>query len=294
MAKKVLIITLFSGENEFCDCISSIMKQSYKNFDHTIIANYPNIEAHRSLYSLIMERADRYDLFIKIDADMVLKNNNVIGDVVEYIELNGNIDHAIFSLMDWMTGEIILGMHAFSPNAKWEKTSESLFVDPFPMIPGERAIVKAEPSPVADHSPNPSVMQAFFFGYHRALKVVQRDRVEKKLSQINSQLIVLSSIWSKLKANKDKRFAASIYGAECAFRDGGKHFLRKSAEQMPDLSFLDTHDLDSFTSKYSFWWDKNRFGYKIRALQFILIPDLVNRVFKFKKRLLRVIKGLAC
>lgn len=53
---KVLVGTLYSGENEFSECKESLEKQTHKGFEHLIIENLPKKEAHHKLFSTFMER----------------------------------------------------------------------------------------------------------------------------------------------------------------------------------------------------------------------------------------------
>ena len=47
---KIYVGTLYSGENEFEECVAAIQNQTYKNYDHFVIRDLPNKEAHVTLF----------------------------------------------------------------------------------------------------------------------------------------------------------------------------------------------------------------------------------------------------
>ena len=46
----ILVGTLLSGENEYPECLASIRNQTFTDYDHLIIADKPELEAHYQLY----------------------------------------------------------------------------------------------------------------------------------------------------------------------------------------------------------------------------------------------------
>ncbi len=55
---KLLVGTLFAGENELEECQAAIRNQDYKNYDLMLIENLPELEAHHKLYKTFIENAD--------------------------------------------------------------------------------------------------------------------------------------------------------------------------------------------------------------------------------------------
>lgn len=106
------------------------------------------------------------------------------------------------AVQDWYSDSLIEGFHMFSDRVSCPVTRDSRFVDASPTTPGKRLKLWDSPAPVADHSPDPSPMQAFRFGVHRALKVVQPRRWRLRYGQTRGQ-------WKLLK-----RCAASIRGSD--------------------------------------------------------------------------------
>lgn len=235
---KVLVLTLYAGENEFEECLNSLKTQTYKNWDHIIIKNLPNKEAHDKLYKTIMENKNSYDIFIKLDADMLFINENKLEEMINFYKVQKNTDQIIFSIKDWYSELDILGINMFSSRVKWEINSDNLFVDHNPIIPGKKMILWYKPAPVAFHSPNPSYEEAFLFGYHRGLKIKQRHRNIKNSKTAKYHLNLLENTFSSLKKNYDKRKALALLGANYAF-DNNNLYLFSKEEFMSSNKVLD-------------------------------------------------------
>lgn len=225
---RVLILTLFSGENELPESVAALESQSWSRREHKIFRYLPNLEAHQTLYDCIMNAVNEYDLFVKLDADMVFNRTTVLADIVDEFIRHKDLDHAVFSVRDWASATDIMGLHVYSNRVKWSHDDESLFVDPRPEIPGERRLYWNAPAPVADHMPNPSLEQARLFGYHRALKLVQRHRLRKNVEQAETQWNLLQGVWQAWKSTGEPRRAAVLQGAEHVFAGKDKVLVDKS------------------------------------------------------------------
>jgi hypothetical protein len=218
---RVLVLTLYSGENELDACKKSVSEQRGVAASQEIFENLPNIEAHRALYSRIMEKRDEYDWFVKLDADMVLRHPTSLKQAIEYIETQpDNHGMAIFTVHDWPTGGPIWGINFFDPSCHWNWVSETkvpdgLFVDPDPECAGTRLVVKSRPSPIADHMPDPSDWQAFFFGFHRGLKACSKeDGLPSPRSKI--QWNILCKVAAHYRRSKDRKLALVLAGTNYA------------------------------------------------------------------------------
>lgn len=211
---RVLIGTLYSGENELDACRASVRQQEYGRCEHFVLRNLPNKEAHDRLYRTFMDAHEEYDLFVKLDADMVFRDNESLGALVSVFEGDPSVDHAMFAVRDWYSERLIEGLHAFSDRARWRRPDESLFVDESPVVPGERVEIWDDPAPLVDHAPDPSGLQAFRFGVHRALKVLQSGRDSLNLRQSLEQGRELAGCWRKFERTGDVRLAHALLGAE--------------------------------------------------------------------------------
>lgn len=169
---RCMIGTLYVGENELSQCESALQEQTYQHWEHIRFDDLPEMEAHEKLYNAFMVRRAEFDFFIKIDPDMVLQAPDTLARILEYLKKRPSLDHACFSVHDYMSNQAMLGLHVFTNRATWTTTKHRYYPDQLPEIPGKRLMVWTKPAPVAQHSPNPSLYQAFHFGAHRMLKAL--------------------------------------------------------------------------------------------------------------------------
>lgn len=282
---RILVLTLYSGENEIEACKSSVAKQKGVLVTHEIFENLPNIEAHRALYARIMEKSKTYDWFVKLDADMVLQHDMSLKNAIQHIEkTDKNADMAIFTVQDNPTNMPIWGINFFSPSCHWDWVAQNkdipdnLFVDPDPVHNGARLIIHEPPTPIATHMENPSDWQAFFFGAHRALKALAMDG-DKPSSRAKTQWNILRAVGKHYKCTKNSKLALILAGAE---------YMRTldSQAQLPDTLNKDNSNLQNAFNELkveelekiaAFWtssvkpifhWYIHRGGWKLILKQF--------------------------
>lgn len=210
---RVLVFVMSSGENELEACLRKLTEQSYRDYDLFRIKDLDNKNAHELLYSTINNNRDKYQLFVKVDADMVFMDNFSLCKIVDEFVADPQLDYASFPVIDWYSQKSIVGMHAFSRNCFWEASKEALFVDPDPKYPGKRVIFWSAHTPIASHSPNPSRMQSLQFGFHRALKVRQVGEKKVDLQRAYFQLDLLRQVYEHSLLNSDERLKLVCYGA---------------------------------------------------------------------------------
>lgn len=231
---RVLVLTMFSGENEFEESCASLASQAYDNWDHVVFEGLGNVEAHEKLYGTIMSGGDSYDLFLKLDADMVFENRNILEEIIGKFRIDDTLDHFVVACDCYMTDNRIIGVHAFSNRVKWERNSGGIFLDPNPSRPGRRIMLKNPPFSFFRHSPNPSPFQAFHFGAHRALKLVQRNYgvAEKRVEAMDTQWKALNGVWRQFCKHGDRRHALALAAADLIINDelgGDAHNYRDPA-----------------------------------------------------------------
>lgn len=203
---KIFICTLYSGENEYFDCLASLQAQDYPYWKHKIIKNLPKKEAHEKLYKEFMNNKDQFDLFLKLDADMVLIRNSALRDLVQLFQNYPDLDNAELVVHDWFTNTMIWGIHMFSNRAIWNINRNKLFTDRDPWIPGRKIKFSGPPAPVVYHSPNPNPYQAYHFGIHRGMKAIIGA------SRTNWQYLTL--VWDHYLQSRDPRLGLTLLGAE--------------------------------------------------------------------------------
>jgi len=233
---KVLVLTLFSGEAEFDRCRSSLEQQDYISWEQRIIENLPNAEAHARLYETIMMERENCGIFLKLDADMVLADPGVLGDLVRVFEQHSDLDHLVVAVSDWMTDSNIIGAHLFSNRVRWRRHAETLYVDPDPEFPGRKLVISDLPRDLILHAGDPSPLQAFHFGAHRALQASQvyRRLQDARPHNARIQWQYLDRVWDHYVRSGDRRLGLAILAADMVFR----RQLPATANEYSDAALL--------------------------------------------------------
>ncbi len=193
---KLLIGILYCGENEYKQCREAIRKQTYQNYDVFVIENRPNKEAHDLLYQRFMENADTCDIFIKIDADMVLRSERFFEKMLEEVKKHPDVERFSFAVHDYFTDRLIFGLHAFKSSVTFRKNIDGVYTDRVDNTKNQKDYADEDEFlvPAAYHCPNPSEKQAFHFGIHKAMKIVAKNNF-----RTIENIIVIYSIYKKTK-----------------------------------------------------------------------------------------------
>lgn len=209
--KKILVGTLFSGENEYPACLEAIRNQSFTHFDHMLIENLPELEAHNKLYRSFIDHADEYELLIKVDADTVLLSEDLFARIVDKFAQNQWLEVMNIGVLDFFTDEMIpAGIQIYRNTVRWDFSKDTVFPD-IPIMDSQRYLYDTtELAPAATHCQDPSIPQSFHYGVHRGLKSVQRIHSTTHWKN-------LSKVWEKFLRTQDRRLAFAILGAELIY-----------------------------------------------------------------------------
>jgi hypothetical protein len=217
---QIFVGTLYTIENEFEECVTSIERQSYRNFQHFIFRDLRNKEAHDTLYKAFMERSDDFDLLIKVDADMVIENENLFTKIIDKFRINGWLKDLEIAVYDFFSDHLIWGMHTYRNTVRWQHDDKNLFVDACPVEPHERLHDDNELAPAAIHCKDPSPYQSFHYGVHRALKVIQPGQSEFLKGDSLYHWDNLKRTVQNFSRTGDRRIGLAVLGAELVFRGG--------------------------------------------------------------------------
>lgn len=208
---KCLIGVLYSGESQFESCKASIRMQSHTDWELIEVKHLPNKEAHSALFSQFMSHAESVDIFVKIDADMVLCHADFLKTLCEYFTTHTHIDHVTMKVDDFFTGRLIWGLNAFRSSVVFEDnddvyTDKAAIVRPdaISQIRQHKILV-----PAALHAFDPSDYQAFYFGCHKAVKVMHR---QSRSHMRNIRRLPMAAV-----KRRDKRPLLAYSGAAMAF-----------------------------------------------------------------------------
>ena len=244
MGNRILVGMLAAGENERDQAIAALRAQTHKDYELFVIENRPNKEAHEALYSRFMSSADQFDIFFKLDADMVLVRNTALEEVADFFAGNPEVELILFELIDWYSDSLIPGLVITRSTARWPAHPDQLMVDSFVKITGKNVHVSDRQAALAIHSPDPSPLQAFRFGVHRAMKAIQDDRepAKKMLEKANIHWDILQRTWSNFLVKGDRRMGLAIAGAELVMNRGsralGSNYMDKTVAEFFEKHYL--------------------------------------------------------
>lgn len=213
---KILVGIMHCIENELDECIASLKSQTHKDHDHFIIKDLPNKEAHAVLYQTFMNAANEYQLFIKLDADMVLHRNTYLEEVIREFSSEPDLTLLQVAVHDFFTNQLIFGLHSYRNTMRWNPRDE-LFTDKQATL-GKTINDSSKLAPAAYHCPNPSPFQAFHFGVHKAVKVMQIGVSETNLDARNIHWNNLQRTRLHYQQTKNPQLGYAILGAEIAFK----------------------------------------------------------------------------
>lgn len=240
---KILVGTLHTIENEFEAGRASVQSQTYKNHVQHVIHNLPNKEAHATLFRYFQDRNNEFDLLVKMDADMVLSRPTLFAEIVEKFVNEPQLEHLQIWVHDWYTDRLIGGLNIYRNTVRWNLDGEPVFVESSEVIhhrAGGRQTDRSHLAPAAYHCPDPSPFQAFHFGIHKGVKVLEGLR-RNMPNRALEHAVNLNETWAHFLRNGDIRLAWAALGGELALRgDFGP----------ADLDYSNPNALEVFESKY--------------------------------------------
>lgn len=207
---KVLVGTLYSGENEFEECQAAIRSQVGVNFEQLIIRNKPELEAHRLLFTTFLERANEFELLVKVDADTVLGSPQLISRIARRFGDEPNLEVLSIALKDFFTGALINGLQTYRNTVRWNFEKDTVFPDIPLLDPNRYHYDQSDLAPAGMHSPNPSALQAFHYGVHRGLKSIQKIHSTTHWGLLNL-------VWKNFLKTQDRRIGFASLGAELVY-----------------------------------------------------------------------------
>lgn len=286
---KLLVGVMYCIENEYIQCLDAIRNQTHKDFDLFVIEKLPNQEAHQKLYARFMREKDSYDLFVKIDADMVLTRPTFFAEVVETFSQYPETDDLEIGVHDFFTDEMVFGLHIYSPRVIWSENNERIFVDRTQCLTNHLHD-KTKLAPAAWHCPDPSLFQSFHFGVHKAVKVMQLGADSKKLAPAISHWRNIVRTREHFMRNPDNRLGMVLVGAETAFRN--RFSFHQVDFDNADLlkwfrisEHLSVNEMERFLHKKSL----RAFTLFHPDIRYLLLHRVQGQQFRFLKEYLRAL-----
>ena len=110
---KVKIITLYSGEKSLKLLKKKLVKQKNIFFIHTVIEGLDQKQSNTAFYNELISTDKSFDYVIKMDADMLPKNDYSISLSLQIADILKK-DRLTLPLKDFYTKTVIFGIHIFS------------------------------------------------------------------------------------------------------------------------------------------------------------------------------------
>ncbi len=215
---KVLAGTMFAGENELEQCKRSVERQSHPKIETIFIEGLSEKDATAELMRRFRE--SDADLLLKLDADMVLVDEDFVADVSDTFSANEDLVVLNMALLDFFSGDLMQGINAYRRGFEWDnRKQDALFTDRMSGADGHRWVTWTTFANSVLHCPNPSEFQAFHFGFHRGMKVVQLDRDAVDLSAATEQFMYLAKTREHYALRRDRRLAFALLGFEIALTE---------------------------------------------------------------------------
>src|SRR6478609_159124 len=210
MSKETPVIfvgTMHCGEGDFKECCKAIAAQRGVAITHTVIANQPEREAHNRLWQSWRDCKDSHDVFVKVDADTVLRSPDTLRLIYDQFKNDARVTGLQAPLHDYMTDGHINALNAFSPRVAFNDTKDDLYcdraVDTGHDLVLREKLLPLDLVPAGNHCHFSSEIQAFHYGVHRMLK-----------GQVNVMDRVFNA-WSK---HQDRVRLFALIGAHMANR----------------------------------------------------------------------------
>jgi len=214
---KVLVVTLYSGENEYEACKESVRQQVGVDIVHEFIEFLPKQEAHQKLYQIFNENRREFSHFAKLDADMGFSGPHALKNVLA--QFSEGVDVVSATVHDGMTNSDMQSFNIFSNRCYFHfGSNDSLFTDQLKVdYPGRHQSYVDHDRNVL-HAFNPSPFQAFMFGVHRALKVVQPGVKVPSLNNSYHQRVILNQTYNFWLESKADHLKYALWGATLVFQ----------------------------------------------------------------------------
>jgi hypothetical protein len=220
---------MYCGEPDFQHCIQSITSQENVTIHHKTFSYMTKIAAHNAVYQAFNE-ADPSWYRAKIDADVVLLNNQVLSSVVNDLMIRKSAIGLNPLVHDFMTdSEINAGISFYTSACKFNTQTNPLKCDR-DIISDETRI--REMGLVGSHMRYADARTAFRYGLHRGLK---------------SQMAILDLVKKAYAKHRDPIRAMALKGFEIALSDPRFSDWHKLGTNIPDKhNYADTEFLELF------------------------------------------------
>ncbi len=212
---RILIGILHCIENEYQECINALQQQTDKNFEYFVLDNLPKKHAADEVYKKFMQNSGEFDIFMKLDADMVIEDSRFLEHVVEEFELRPWMQLLSLPVYDYFTERLIPAVNIYRNDVKFPMKHDGLFTDQNP-VPDEKSLFSIQGlDGVVSHCKNPSLFQAFHFGLHRGVKIRYGD-IQNLWERVALHCVNHEKVWENFLIRKEARLGQATLSGELA------------------------------------------------------------------------------
>tara|TARA_R110000822_G_scaffold297182_1_gene419741 strand:+ start:3205 stop:3942 length:738 start_codon:yes stop_codon:yes gene_type:complete len=178
----------------------------------------PKQAAHQKLYKMFNDSRLNFDYLAKLDADMAFSKPDSLAEVLK--EFGEGVDMVSATVHDGITNTDMQSFNVFSARCYFHFSSnDPLFTDQLGIdFPGVQHSYVDRSRNIL-HAFNPSPFQAFMFGVHRALKVVQPGAKTPKLNDAYHQRYILNKAYNHYIETKSEHSKYALWGATLVFQN---------------------------------------------------------------------------
>jgi len=213
---RVVVGTLHTNENEFDRCIESVRRQTLVTIDHVLIEGLNNHEAHDALYQAFMDRTHDAECFVKVDADMILHHDTLFAQICERLKARPELLNLRVAVHDYFTDKLIGSLHGYRNTVRWSRRGAHSFTDRDTITRSQIEQHWDPPlAPAAWHCPDPSPLQAFHFGVHKGVKVIDGIRLGW-LGRAREHRNNIECVYAVHRRSGGRRRLEAMLGAELA------------------------------------------------------------------------------
>lgn len=214
---RILIITLHTIENEFDRCRQSIDSLEHDGIEHLVFSGLSKKEAHNRLYETFMSRSSEFDLFMKLDADMIIEDGKIIGVIETAFARDPELDLLLIPVYDHFVNRELGGVNVYRNTVRWAMNKGHLFTDRSHLRETirRRKTLDSRGKTWISHCKDPGNFQAFHFGFHRIAKALQKD--QKIAIRRKRNWKALRDVLTNFYLSGERRHAWAVLGAEKAF-----------------------------------------------------------------------------
>jgi len=214
---RILVGILRTIENEFDECVASLQRQSHGYAEHFVLENLPKESACDTLYRKFMRRSDEFDLFVKLDADMVMERHDFLDRVEQAFAARPWMKLLSLPVQDFFTNQPIFGINIFRSGVEFPLNHDGLFTDQNPVSPEESVFGMDGFDGMVSRCKDPLPFQAFHYGLHRGLKARCGD-LAGRWGRVAFHMRFHEALWRNFTSKMDSRLGLACLGGEMALR----------------------------------------------------------------------------